>query len=336
MRHVVFRRTEDGKLSFYGRGCRIHEPKQIILIKSNFNDIEQLKLFLKCKEALILQRDPDIYLKHCYPDQVFVPITELQSAGFEMDYTPECKYININPFALSIEDLTRQMLVDVLEDTIACQLNTNNNYKRYMLECFVDSIWSLGKEIREKLLYAGEKNVICRIDGIYKKYDASNGGDNIFKGYSHNFEYEIEDHIHFFTNCPCNDFYKRIRENARVTNDLGERVNMPEDEIKLLLELPQLLVQTPYNSFNKFFFELIHSKQIKWDYMSKDFKDCEIIINGATIEVRKKDLKGKYSVIDETLLRSDDFNVADNFWNYYPDNMLKTSIMDIPWRFEDI
>ena len=97
MRHVVFRRTEDGKLSLFGRGCRIHEPKQIILIKSNFDDIEQLKLFLKCKEAQILQRDPNIYEKYPYADQVFVPLTELQSAGFEMDYTPGCKYINILP-----------------------------------------------------------------------------------------------------------------------------------------------------------------------------------------------------------------------------------------------
>ena len=331
MRHVVFRRTEDGKLSFYGRGCRIHEPKQIILIKSNFNDIKQLKLFLKCKEAQILQRDPDIYSKHCYPDQVFIPLTELQSAGFEMDYTPECKYININPFALSIEDLARQMLVDVLEDTIACQLNTNNNYKRYMLECFVESIWLLGKEIREKLLYAGEKNVICRIDGMYKEYEASNGGDNIFRGFSHNFRYEIEDHIHFGSYDPCLDFFRRIRVDASVKNESGEYVDIPEDEIKLLFELPQLLVQTPYNSFNKLFFELVCWEQIRLNYSHKDFKDCEIIINGATIEVRKKDLKGKYNITDETLLRSDDFNVADNFWNYYPDNMLKTSIMDIPW-----
>ena len=331
MRHVVFRRTEDGKLSLFGRGCRIHEPKQIILIKSNFDDIEQLKFFLKCKEAQILQRDPNIYLKHCYPDQVFVPITELQSAGFEMDYTPECKYININPFALSIEDLTRQMLVDVLEDTIACQLNTNNNYKRYMLECFVDSIWELARIIRTKLFFGGKKNVICRIDGIYKEYDASNGGDNKFRGFTHNFEYEIEDHIHFDTDYPCADFYKRIRVDARVKNESGEYVDIPEDEIKLLFELPQLLVQTPYNSFNKLFFELVCWEQIRLNYSRKDFKDCEIIINGATIEVRKKDLKGKYSITDETLLRSDDFNVADNFWNYYPDNMLKTSIMDIPW-----
>ena len=331
MRHVVFRRTEDGKLSLFGRGCRIHEPKQIILIKSNFDDIEQLKLFLKCKEAQILQRDPNIYLKHCYPDQVFVPITELQSAGFEMDYTPECKYININPFALSIEDLTRQMLVDVLEDTIACQLNTNNNYKRYMLECFVDSIWELARIIRTKLFFGGKKNVICRIDGIYKEYDACNGGDNKFRGFTHNFEYEIEDHIHFDTDYPCADFYKRIRVDARVKNESGEYVDIPEDEIKLLFELPQLLVQTPYNSFNKLFFELVCWEQIRLNYSRKDFKDCEIIINGATIEVRKKDLKGKYSITDETLLRSDDFNVADNFWNYYPDNMLKTSIMDIPW-----
>ena len=331
MRHVVFRRTEDGKLSLFGRGCRIHEPKQIILIKSNFDDIEQLKLFLKCKEAQILQRDPNIYLKHCYPDQVFVPITELQSAGFEMDYTPECKYININPFALSIEDLTRQMLVDVLEDTIACQLNTNNNYKRYMLECFVDSIWELARIIRTKLFFGGKKNVICRIDGIYKEYDASNGGDNKFRGFTHNFEYEIEDHIHFDTDYPCADFYKRIRVDARVKNESGEYVDIPEDEIKLLFELPQLLVQTPYNSFNKLFFELVCWEQIRLNYSRKDFKDCEIIINGATIEVRKKDLKGKYSITDETLLRSDDFNVADNFWNYYPDNMLRKSIVDIPW-----
>ena len=104
MRHVVFRRTEDGKLSFYGNALNV--DNQRILIKSNFNDIEQLKLFLKCKEAQILQRDPNIYEKYPYADQVFVPLTELQSAGFEMDYTPECKYININPFALSIEDLT--------------------------------------------------------------------------------------------------------------------------------------------------------------------------------------------------------------------------------------
>lgn len=331
MRHVVFRRTEDGKLSLFGRGCRIHEPKQIILIKSNFDDIEQLKLFLKCKEAQILQRDPDIYSKHCYPDQVFIPLTELQSAGIEMDYTPECKYININPFALSIEDLTRQMLVDVLEDTIACQLNTNNNYKRYMLECFVDSIWELARIIRTKLFFGGKKNVICRIDGIYKEYDASNGGDNKFRGFTHNFEYEIEDHIHFDTDYPCADFYKRIRVDARVKNESGEYVDIPEDEIKLLFELPQLLVQTPYNSFNKLFFELVCWEQIRLNYSRKDFKNCEIIINGATIEVRKKDLKGKYSITDETLLRSDDFNVADNFWNYYPDNMLKTSIMDIPW-----
>ena len=331
MRHVVFRRTEDGKLSLFGRGCRIHEPKQIILIKSNFNDIEQLKLFLKCKEAQILQRDPDIYSKHCYPDQVFIPLTELQSAGIEMDYTPECKYININPFAPSIEDLARQMLVDILEDTIACQLNTNNNYKRYMLECFVESIWELAGIIRKKLFFSGKKNVICRIDGIYKEYDASNGGDNKFRGFTHNFEYEIEDHIHFDTDYPCADFYKRIRVDAKVKNNLGVRVNMPDDEIKLLFELPQLLVQTPYNSFNKLFFELIHSEQIRLDYSCKDFKDCEIIINGATIEVRIKDLNGKYSITDETLLRSDDFNVADNFWNYYPDNMLKKSIVDIPW-----
>jgi hypothetical protein len=118
---------------------------------------------------------------------------------------------------------------------------------------------------------------------------------------------------------------------AKVKNNLGVRVNMPDDEIKLLFELPQLLVQTPYNSFNKLFFELIHSEQIRLDYSCKDFKDCEIIINGTTIEVRKKDLNGKYVVIDETLLRSDDFNVADDFWNYYPDNMLKKSIVDIPW-----
>ena len=118
---------------------------------------------------------------------------------------------------------------------------------------------------------------------------------------------------------------------ARVKNDLGERVNMPEDEIKLLFELPQLLVQAPYNSFNKFFFELIHSEQIRFDYSCKDFKDCEIIINGATIEARRKDLDGEYSVTDETLLRSDDFDIADDFWNYYKDHILKTSIMDIPW-----
>ena len=85
MRHVVFRKTKDGKLSFYGRGCKIHEPKQIILIKSNFDDVEQLMFFLKGKEAQILQRDPNIYEKYHYRDQVFVPLTELQSAGFEMD-----------------------------------------------------------------------------------------------------------------------------------------------------------------------------------------------------------------------------------------------------------
>ena len=331
MRHVVFRRTEDGKLSLFGRGCRIHEPKQIILIKSNFDDVEQLMFFLKGKEAQILQRDPNIYEKYHYRDQVFVPLTELQSAGFEMDYIPECQYINISTLSPSIEDLTRQMLVDVLEDTIACQLNTNNNYKRYMLECFVDSIWELARIIRTKLFFGGKKNVICRIDGIYKEYDASNGGDNKFRGFTHNFEYEIEDHIHFDTDYPCADFYKVIRVDARVTNDLGERVNMPEDEIKLLFELPQLLVQTPYNSFNKLFFELVCWEQIRLNYSRKDFKDCEIIINGATIEVRKKDLNGKYSIIDETLLRSDDFNVADNFWNYYPDNMLRKSIVDIRW-----
>ena len=329
MRHVVFRRTEDGKLSLYGMAINVSH--QTILIKSNFDDVGQLKFFLKCKEAQILQRDPDIYAKYPYQDPVFIPIAELQSAGFEMDYTPECKYININPFALSIEDLTRQMLVDVLEDTIACQLNTNNNYKRYMLECFVDSIWSLGKEIREKLLYAGKKNVICRIDGIYKEYDASNGGDNKFRGFPHNFEYEIEDHIHFATDYPCADFFRRIRVDASVKNESGEYVDIPEDEIKLLFELPQLLVQTPYNSFNKLFFELVCWEQIRLNYSCKDFKDCEIIINGATIEVRIKDLNGKYSITDETLLRSDDFNVADNFWNYYPDNMLKKSIVDIPW-----
>lgn len=329
MRHVVFRRTEDGKLSLYGMAINVSH--QTILIKSNFDDVGQLKFFLKCKEAQILQRDPDIYAKYPYQDPVFIPIAELQSAGFEMDYTPECKYININPFAPSIEDLARQMLVDVLEDTIACQLNTNNNYKRYMLECFVESIWELAGIIRKKLFFSGKKNVICRIDGIYKEYDASNGGDNKFRGFPHNFEYEIEDHIHFATDYPCADFYKRIRVDAKVKNNLGVRVNMPDDEIKLLFELPQLLVQTPYNSFNKLFFELIHSEQIRLDYSCKDFKDCEIIINGTTIEVRKKDLNGKYVVIDETLLRSDDFNVADDFWNYYPDNMLKKSIVDIPW-----
>ena len=329
MRHVVFRRTEDGKLSLYGMAINVSH--QTILIKSNFDDVGQLKFFLKCKEAQILQRDPDIYAKYPYQDPVFIPIAELQSAGFEMDYTPECKYININPFAPSIEDLARQMLVDILEDTIACQLNTNNNYKRYMLECFVESIWELAGIIRKKLFFSGKKNVICRIDGIYKEYDASNGGDNKFRGFPHYFEYEIEDHIHFDTDYPCADFYKRIRVDAKVKNNLGVRVNMPDDEIKLLFELPQLLVQTPYNSFNKLFFELIHSEQIRLDYSCKDFKDCEIIINGATIEVRIKDLNGKYSITDETLLRSDDFNVADNFWNYYPDNMLKKSIVDIPW-----
>ena len=329
MRHVVFRRTEDGKLSLYGMAINVSH--QTILIKSNFDDVGQLKFFLKCKEAQILQRDPDIYAKYPYQDPVFIPIAELQSAGFEMDYTPECKYININPFAPSIEDLARQMLVDVLEDTIACQLNTNNNYKRYMLECFVESIWELAGIIRKKLFFSGKKNVICRIDGIYKEYDASNGGDNKFRGFPHNFEYEIEDHIHFDTDYPCADFYKRIRVDAKVKNNLGVRVNMPDDEIKLLFELPQLLVQTPYNSFNKLFFELVCWEQIRLNYSRKDFKDCEIIINGATIEVRNKDLNGKYSIIDETLLRSDDFNVADNFWNYYPDNMLKKSIVDIPW-----
>jgi hypothetical protein len=331
MRHVVFRKTKDGKLSFYGRGCKIHEPKQIILIKSNFDDVEQLMFFLKGKEAQILQRDPNIYEKYHYRDQVFVPLTELQSAGFEMDYIPECQYINISTLSPSIEDLARQMLVDVLEDTIVCQLNTKYNYKLYMLECFVKSIWTLGENIRKKLLYTRDMNVICRIDGMYKEYDPSNGGDNIFRGYPHNFEYEIEDYIHFDTNYPCADFYKRIRENAKVKNDLGERVNMPEDEIKLLFELPQLLVQTPYNSFNKLFFELVCWEEIQWSYSDNDFKDCEIIINGATIEVRRKDLKGKYTITDETLLRSDDFDIADDFWNYYPDNMLKTSIMDIPW-----
>ena len=167
MRHVVFRRTEDGKLSLYGMAINVSH--QTILIKSNFDDVGQLKFFLKCKEAQILQRDPDIYAKYPYQDPVFIPIAELQSAGFEMDYTPECKYININPFAPSIEDLARQMLVDVLEDTIACQLNTNNNYKRYMLECFVESIWELAGIIRKKLFFSGKKNVICRIDGIYKE-----------------------------------------------------------------------------------------------------------------------------------------------------------------------
>lgn len=331
MRHVVFRKTKDGKLSFYGRGCKIHEPNQTILIKSNFDDVEQLMIFLKGKEAQILQRDPNIYEKYHYRDQVFVPLTELQSAGFEMDYIPEFQYINISTLSPSIEDLARQMLVDVLEDTIACQLNTNNNYKRYMLECFVDSIWELARIIRTKLFFGGKKNVICRIDGIYKEYDESNGGDNKFRGFTHNFEYEIEDHIHFDTDYPCADFYKRIRVDARVTNDLGERVNMPEDEIKLLFELPQLLVQTPYNSFNKLFFELVCWEEIQLGNSDNNFKNCEIIINGATIEVRRKDLKGKYTITDETVLRSDDFDIADDFWNYYPDNMLKTSIMDIPW-----
>jgi hypothetical protein len=200
-----------------------------------------------------------------------------------------------------------------------------------MLECFVDSIWELARIIRTKLFFGGKKNVICRIDGIYKEYDASNGGDNKFRGFTHNFEYEIEDHIHFDTDYPCADFYKRIRVDARVKNESGEYVDIPEDEIKLLFELPQLLVQTPYNSFNKLFFELVCWEQIRLNYSRKDFKDCEIIINGATIEVRKKDLNGKYSIIDETLLRSDDFNVADNFWNYYPDNMLRKSIVDIRW-----
>ena len=329
MRHVVFRRTEDGKLSLYGMAINVSH--QTILIKSNFDDVGQLKFFLKCKEAQILQRDPDIYAKYPYQDPVFIPIAELQSAGFEMDYTPECKYININPFAPSIEDLARQMLVDVLEDTIACQLNTNNNYKRYMLECFVESIWELAGIIRKKLFFSGKKNVICRIDGIYKEYDASNGGDNKFRGFPHNFEYEIEDHIHFDTDYPCADFYKRIRVDAKVKNNLGVRVNMPDDEIKLLFELPQLLVQTPYNSFNKLFFELVCWEEIQLGNSDNNFKNCEIIINGATIEVRKKDLKGKYTITDETVLQSDDFDIADDFWNYYPDNMLKTSIMDIPW-----
>ena len=329
MRHVVFRRTEDGKLSFYGNALNV--DNQRILIKSNFDDIGQLKLFLKCKETQILQRDPNIYEKYPYTDQVFVPLTELQSAGFKMDYTPECKYVNISTFAPSMEDLARQMLVDVLEDTIACQLKTNNNYKRYMLKCFINSIWELAGIIRKKLSFAEEKNVICRIDGMYKDYEPSNGGDNIFRGFPHNFKYETEDHIHFGGYDPCEDFYKRIRVDARVKNELGEYVDIPEDEIKLLFELPQLLVQTPYNSFNKFFFELIHSEQIRFDYSCKDFKDCEIIINGATIEVRRKDLDGKYSIIDETLLRSDDFDIADDFWKYYPNDMLKKSIMNIRW-----
>ena len=118
---------------------------------------------------------------------------------------------------------------------------------------------------------------------------------------------------------------------ASVKNESGEYVDIPEDEIKLLFELPQLLVQTPYNSFNKLFFELVCWEEIQLGNSDNNFKNCEIIINGATIEVRKKDLKGKYTITDETVLQSDDFDIADDFWNYYPDNMLKTSIMDIPW-----
>lgn len=331
MRHVLLKRTEEGKLSFYGRAIKNHGPNQTILIKSNFDDVGQLKFFLKCKEAQILQRDPDIYMKYPYDDQIFIPVTELQADDFEVDCPSDCKYVNISPYAPSIEDLARQMLVDVLEDTIICQLKTNNNYNRYMLECFVDSIWELARILRTKLFFGGKKNVICRIDGIYKEYDASNGGDNKFRGFTHNFEYEIEDHIHFDTDYPCADFYKRIRVDARVTNDLGERVNMPEDEIKLLFELPQLLVQTPYNSFNKLFFELVCWEEIQLGNSDNNFKNCEIIINGATIEVRRKDLKGKYTITDETVLQSDDFDIADDFWNYYKSDMLRESIMKIHW-----
>ena len=331
MRHVLLKRTEEGKLSFYGRAIKNHGPNQTILIKSNFDDVGQLKFFLKCKEAQILQRDPDIYMKYPYDDQIFIPVTELQADDFEVDCPSDCKYVNISPYAPSIEDLARQMLVDVLEDTIICQLKTNNNYNRYMLECFVDSIWELARILRTKLFFGGKKNVICRIDVIYKEYDASNGGDNKFRGFTHNFEYEIEDHIHFDTDYPCADFYKRIRVDARVTNDLGERVNMPEDEIKLLFELPQLLVQTPYNSFNKLFFELVCWEEIQLGNSDNNFKNCEIIINGATIEVRRKDLKGKYTITDETVLQSDDFDIADDFWNYYKSDMLRESIMKIHW-----
>ena len=91
------------------------------------------------------------------------------------------------------------------------------------------------------------------------------------------------------------------------------------DEIKLLYELPQLLVETPYNSFNKLFFEVVLYRYYKPS-------DCEIIVNGATIESRAKDLNGEFKFYDETVKNNVDSIGAAKFWNYYPDNMLTIAI----------
>lgn len=332
---TVLNDLDTNEITFYGSLFDSRDAKECnyCYIKSNNNDIENIKPLLRKKLYEFEENRPRLYKKFngCY--DIVLPAKDLQELGFTIvgkNKFSDKEYISLTDVELK-SIIIKHLLVNVLEETIACQLKTKNIYKLHLLLSFVNTIWEFAYRISSHLNVRA-KNVICRLDGMTKTYYPENGGDNKFKGFYHNFEYEIEEHIRFHERINCKDveydLYTRIRKDAKldkiclaIAESRGCTIpnQLTMDEIKLLYELPQLLVETPYNSFNKLFFEVVLYRYYKPS-------DCEIIVNGATIESRAKDLNGEFKFYDETVKNCVDSIGADKFWNYYPDNMLTTAI----------
>lgn len=332
---TVLNDLDTNEITFYGSifDSRYTEKRNYCYIKSNENDIENIKVLLRDKMDVFEKNKPRLYKKFNPYGEIVLPAKELQKLGFTIvgkNNFSDKEYISLTDNKLE-SIVIKHLLVNVLEETIACQLKTKNIYKSHLLVSFANTIWEFA-EIISSHLHVRNQNVICRLDGMTKTYYPENGGDNKFKGFYHDFEYEIEDYIRFHERIDFKkveyDLYTRIRKDAKldktclaIAESRGYTIpnQLTMDEIKLLYELPQLLVETPYNSFNKLFFEVVLYRYYKPS-------DCEIIVNGATIESRAKDLNGNLNFYDETVTKSVDPIAANKFWNYYPENLLTTAI----------
>lgn len=330
---------DTNEISFYGSLFDSRKPNEYsyVYFKSSDNDIENIKALFRHELYEFEKNKPRLYKKFNTWGNITLPATRLLDLGFTIvgkDKLSKMDYILFTSYELE-SIVFKHLLVDVLEETIICQLKTKNSYKFHSLLSFVDTMWIFADRLKS-LLYMNEKNVICKLDGMTKSYTPENGGNNIFKGFYHDFEYEIEEHIRFRERINFKDveydLYTQIRRNAMlnktclaIAKPRGIVIlnKLTEEEIKLLYELPQLLIETPYNSFNKLFFELVVYKLTRYN----TFRDREIVVNGATIEARVKDLNGEFKYIDETIAKSIDPKGADKFWNYYPDNTLTTAII---------
>ena len=348
--HKIFTALNDletNEISFYGSIHDLSDTKKnnYCYIKSNENDIENIKVLLRDIMHVFKKNESRIYKRFNYFDEIVLPAIELQKLGFTIvgkNNFSDKEYISLTDYELE-SIVIKHLLVDVLEETIVCQLKTKNIYKFHLLLSFVNTICEFADRI-SSFLY--NNNVICRLDGMFKSYNPEKGGDNKFKGFYHNFEYEIEDYIRFhhkseyeieYNNIQLHeymyyknecDLYTQIRKNAKLDNislamaelrGIAIPNELTKEEIKLLYELPQLLVETPYNSFNKLFFEMVLYK-----YYTPS--DCEVIVDGATIESRAKTLNGNFKFYDETITNSVDPIGAKKFWNYYPNDMFNTAI----------